>query len=151
MFVFNISNFLCCFVCVFPLFTHTLRKYNFRLCSSGSLKNHMPTSSYYKVNDSLPSTSCMYDILFVTMEGWWMESQTKMCHILYTQDLVDCLVVVVVLKVIHVHVLMLNLLSSKDCFNLSTNTVSLPNNVYLFDFVTKVKSSELLKFENMFL
>ena len=69
-----------------------------------------------------------------------------MCHILYTQDLVDCLVVVV-LKVIHVYVLMLNLLSSKDCFNLSTNTVSLPNNVYLFDFVTKVKSSELLKFE----
>ena len=80
-----------------------------------------------------------------------MESQTKTCHILYTQDLVDCLVVIVVLKVIHVYVLMLNLLSSKDCFNLSTNTVFLPNNVYLFDFVTKVKSSELLKFENMLL
>jgi len=109
----------------------------------------MPTSSYYKVNDSLPSTSCMIFCLLPWKVGGWRAKQKRV--IFYTHKIWDCLVVVVVLKVIHVYVLMLNLLSSKDCFNLSTNTVFLPNNVYLFDFVTKVKSSELLKFENMLL
>ena len=80
VFVFNISNFLCCFVCVFPLFTHTLRKYNFRLWSSGSLNSHMPKSSYYKVNDSLPSTSCMIFCLLPWKVGGW---RAKQKHVIF--------------------------------------------------------------------
>ena len=37
----------------------------------------------------------------------------------------------VVLKVMHMYVLMLNMLSSKDCSYLSTNTVFSSNHVYL--------------------